>query len=373
MRQPKIIDVKANPRAIRPGDIIAFNNFPGTTGGQVRGSSGLKTSDFIASDISPQFRGFVLEVAYDPQNNDSPTGFVVMPFAPFKKDRKMVNDEKNLMITSKQQLYTSGLTSERNWRLNYTPVLLPLNSKNFYLDNGRVIKMGYASDDLTSLIMGQVKKLLDMGTFNTMGVLPSNLAGQLKGKQVGDYHKVIGPEAHVAFFGNAKDAKALEQTAEAKAAQEAKAAAEERAARRVEKADAARAMREQMRSSPSGRLAYSLGSRFKEAANPDISIEHALDLDLIDEDTFLVLDELSCDTLRTAYDTLNGEHEKILKDIRYLELADKDSAETYKAGLEVKIKEALTGFYKALQKPISEPPEPIRSHVTAYTPKVIEP
>ncbi len=362
MRAPTIVDLIKNPKALAEGDIIGFNQFPGHSKTAVKGSSGLNISQFNATVQEPSFRGFILSFVY---RDDNPRHIVVMPLAPILKGERIPNDDKNLMITRKQQLDPMGLRDNVNWRLNYMPVTLEITPKNFSLfETGKIVKFGTALPELQAVIFGQVQKLMEKGILHSANFLPSQMARQLRGRETADYQNIAGSEARVAVYGNSRDAEALANS-------EAERAAEERMTKRNAKAEAARALREQMNASPSGKIAFKLGLRFNENANPDISLESALELGFIDEDMFLELDEmkgpLGYATLRKAFDTFRNDHSGVLTTLLSTGICT-DNEEQYKAKIEIGLKDALEKFYQHLRTAPEEKPDGWETHVVPYVP-----
>lgn len=348
MRKPEFVNIYKDPKALKEGDIIGFDQFSGRARTDVKASSGLQIEDFVSTDMSSRFRGMVLFVNYDPQQNDRPVSLVVMPMAPVQKGVTIKNDEKNLMLTRKDQIGDMGLSTDKNWRLNYMPITLDIAPKNFGVqETGKIVRFGSTNDGIHPVIMGQVKKLYEMQSLHTTGLLPTHLAQQLKGREIGRYDRVIGPEARVGVHGNVWDAKAAAEI-------EAQAKAEVKAAKKQGKAEAARAMKEEMRGTPSGRVAFNLGLRFNREADPDITIDNAFEADLLDEDTYLFLDDLKkalgSETIRTFYDAFVKEHETVLETLISKRFCTEENAEEYKALQEHALKSTLTNFYRLLQK-----------------------
>lgn len=359
MREPEIVDVLKNPQALQPGDIIGFNQFPSShVRAQVAGSSGLRIEQFSVTKQKPSLRGFVLNVDFQ---GDTPSSIVVLPMAPVFKDQRIPNDDKNLMISNRRQLQSMGLRDDANFRLAYMPFPLQISPKNFGLvQEGKIVRFGSADPGFKDVVFGQVKKLLDLGILHSGNFLPNSTAKQLRGREIANYDNIAGPETRVGVYGNSRDAQALAET-------EAERAREKRQAKKTEKAEAARALREEMSSFPSGKFAYGLGLRFNGKADPDISLDSALELKLVDEDTFLTLDDIGFKTLRTAFDGFRNDHTGVLGKLVSTELAP-GKEELLKAELEVKLKSALTDFYRHLQNPKPKDKPQWEPHIIAYAP-----
>lgn len=365
MTKPTIIDLLRTPDAIKEGDVVAFNNFPGLAAGQVRGSSGLDTGKFKFNDTKPMYRAYVLGVVYDSRHQDKPTALILMPLAPVKKDVRLENDWKNLMLTRKGQIGPMGLNTDCNWRLNYMPFTAELTPKNFGLKEGaKVVRLGRVPAELDIVIMEQVKKLHETGALHTMNLLPPSLARELRGREIGCYDIIAGTEAQVAVRGNMADARGAAQAD----ANKAEAFKEEKRKTRAEELET---LKQEMRSTPSGTLAFALKLRFGKAASPDISLETAYERDFIDEDTLMfvneIKDELGVATLRTAYDAFVGRHAEVLDVIAGKGLCDGDPL-PLKATLESAMKNGLTSFYKALQSQDVAQRNELRSVTVPYEP-----
>lgn len=344
MNKMEIINLDADPSALKEGDIIGFNQFTGYSKVQVKGSSGLSIDAFQATVIEPNYRGFVLDTIY---KGDKAVAVVVMPLAPTRKDVRVNNDDKNLMITNTRQHKLMGLNDKVNWRLNYMPVALELIPKNFSIPQpGRLVRFGTSAPDLCSVVLGHVDKLMQRGILHSSNFLPAGLARQLEGLQIARYDNIAGSEARISVHGDTRSAAAAAEI-------DARKAAAQRAERKAAKVEEARAIKNNMLSTPSGKIAYSLGLRFNERANPDISIETAHSLKFIDDDTYLVLDDikesLGVDTIRTAYDAFLNDHAAVYDTLVAKNLCTRDNQETFKGDVEAKIKSAVMSFYKYFQ------------------------
>lgn len=356
MREPEIINVLKEPATMEFGDVICFNQFPGHSKVQVKGSSGLSIEQFSASKSRPSFRGIVLGFSY---KGDTPTGIIIMPMAPILKDQRIPNNDKNLTIRAATDLKAMGVSTNVNWRINFMPFVLPITPRNFGLaDEGDVMRLGSAIGHLKTTILNQIDMLNDKGILHSANFLPASTARQLRGQETRNYDNITG------MIGQHVSA-ADRHNAEMAAAASARLAEAQRAERKSAKADAARALRDTMIASPSGRLAYNLGLRFKDSTAPDISLDSALELNLIDDDTFLTLAEIGFETMRTAFDGFRNNHTEVLGKLVGTGLTN-DDEETFKAGLEIKIKSALTDFYKHFQNPEPREKELLQAHVIPY-------
>ncbi len=358
MRKLEFINVLNDPTALQAGDIVGFDEFPGHSKAQVKGSSGLVLKQFNATVQQPSFRGFVLSVGF---KGDTPTSVIVMPMAPIEKGQRIPNDDKNLMISNRHHIEAMGLNTKVNWRLNYMPIALEITPKNFAIpEAGKIVRFGNAEPDLQQVVFGQVKKLMGLGILHSGNFLPDATARQLRGPEIAGYDRVIGAETRVSVYGNSRDAQALAET-------EAARAREKREAKKTEKAETARALRAEMNASPSGRIAVGIGLRFNEKASPDISLASAAQLELLDADTFLTVEEIGFNTLRTAFDGFRNDHTGVLGKLVSTELAP-GKEELLKAELEVKLKSALTDFYRHLQNPKPKDKAQWEPHIIAYAP-----
>lgn len=358
MRKPEIINVLKDPSVLQPGDIIGFNQFPGHSKTQVKGSSGLPLTQFNATVQEPSFRGFVLGITYD---GDIPKAISIMAMAPILKSQHIPNDDKNRMIAKRSQVEVMGLSTDKDWRLNLMPITLDITPRNFgHSDEGKIVRFGTTDNALKASILGQVEKLFHQGILHSANFLPEDTARQLKGRATANYGIIAGVETRVAVQGNARDAAAVAEAAE-------RAARERNAARKIAKADAARTVRNEMRASPSGKIAYETGLRFNEKFNPDISLDSALELGLIDTDTLLAVDDIGFKTLRTAFDGFRSDHAGVLEKLANTRLME-GREEELKAGLEFTLKNALTEFYRQVQNPNYKKNEELQKHITAYKP-----
>lgn len=363
MSKMEIIDLRATPKALNTGDIIGFNQFPGHSKVQVKGSSGLGIEAFRATAYEPSFRGFALDTIY---KGEQAVAVIIMPLAPIPKGVRVENDDKNLMISNTRQHKFMGLSDKVNWRLNYMPVVLELIPKNFAVPNqGCIVRFGTSAPDLCAVVQGHVDKLKQLGILHSSNFLPPALAKQLEGQQVGRYENIIGSEARIAVHG---DSRAAADAAKI----DARKAAERKAEKKAAKTESARELKDNMQSTPSGKIAYSLGLRFNKEANPDMNIKTAHDMGFIDDDTYLILDDiresLGVTTIRTAYDAFLNNHAAIYDTLVSKNLCTRDNQESFKGDVEAKIKSAMTSFYKYFQTLPVEQKMQAKSGFTPYLP-----
>jgi len=344
---PRTIDLVRFPHSVKEWDVIGIQSIPRDKQQIIVGSSDTAISRFKASTEKPSMRAIVCKIVYDTQNDDAVAGVIVMPLAPYRRDKtRTPNNPKNLMFSNPSHLAPMGLDPALNWRLNYTPFYLETDKPNFGTPVNMLIKFGSAQTQ-AGLIMTQIEKLEQTGELNTMGILDGatkRVARGIDSNLKYDGH-FVGGEAHTTrdrFVGRTEDQKILEYT-------ENKRREEEQAKKR----ETAKEDQQKQKATPSGRLALQCQVSFNDAANVDISLENAHTLKLINVDQWIAFTTIGekhdALTLRTLYDLFRDNHEQVQTDLIEAELCNTQNVIEHKAALEQGLKDSLISYFRTLK------------------------
>ena len=298
-----------------------------------------------AAAEKPSMRGMVLDILYDPQDNDKVSKIVVLMMAKVPRDRIIPNGDKNLMISQKYDKKAMGVDPDFNWRLSYYPIAIEPAKGYMGTDaDDKVIFYGAATEQSYSSIAQYVQLLEDKGIFESYGYLTAAEKRRLTGTR-NNMDKVDGSiEARVGVRGNTTDAAALARTERERIAQE-------NAERKAQARAAEKARKQEQDSTPSGKLAGKMSLHFNEKSfNPDIELEQAHNFAFLNDDRFIVLEELGnkmgFTSLRAAYDAVNGKHSEVLVELTAMGACEEDNAIDYAAALEKDLKDGLKNFFQ---------------------------
>lgn len=373
MSKPYLVDLLRRPNGISSGDIIGIQRIPRSELRVILGSTRLPSEDqFNVSAEKPSKRALVLNVIYDAEDKDTIKGLLLMPMIPYDRSLHVKNNDKNLMIARPGQIKNMGLDNSYNWRLNYTPFLLPI-TKSYLGTNAdaMVLKCGRLAPELVNLVNDHTTKIGGQGILETMGVLRDNALRRSMGSKERGYENFVGGQAGRTFQGNKSDAAIIAEA-------EARRAAEVRAQAKATKLDTARALRDSQKSTPSGKLAFKCHVQFNAQANPDISLQTAYSIGLLGDDDMklLVLEEVGkksgLSTIRTLYDAFISQHGKIQADLIDTGACMEDEVISYKAEIEQTLKASLISFYDKLKRS-GVGSEEISNISVPYSPALPEP
>lgn len=339
---PQVIDLIKFPHSLEEWDVIGIQTIPKAVAQIIVGSSKTPIAKFKVDGDKPVMRALVCKIMYDAQRDDAIIGVYVMPFAPHNKGLRIDNNPKNLMLSKEPDVEPMGLDTRLNWRLNYTPFYLETNEPYFGVEANKIVKFGSAKE-LASLIIGQIEKLGADGSLHTMDILDLGTRRATRGHDVQRYEGYLQDVSkRKKLVDGDEDQRVLAEITRQRQNEA-----------QTKKRTEAKARMQEQRSTPSGRLAFSLHLPFNEASNRDITLENAHSLGLLTEDQYLRFDALGekygADTLRTVYDLFRDKHEEVQAEIIKADLCEAKDVIGFKAGLEQELKDALVGYFRVLQ------------------------